>query len=101
MELWLQQLARARHDLAFAGECQHLLGFGEGNPARLVHFPIMVPNISALILEQEEVDVLVEADAISLPIGADVPVLDDLDRRDELRVDAGFFTDFANSRELG
>jgi len=80
-------LPRARHDLSFTAEGEHRLRLRDLNPTRFVYLMIVVGNVTAAVLEQEEVDAFVESNPLRLSISANVPIFDLLERSDDFRVD--------------
>src|SRR5206468_12044138 len=94
-------LDRPAHRFSLTVEGKHLGCGVQWNPARFLHLEVVIGDVPAEVLEEEEMDELVKAYPLAAPIVADVPVFDDLERGDEPSVDAGFLAYFTNRGRFG
>jgi hypothetical protein len=94
-------LAAFLHDLPLVPERQPLHSLADGSPPRLGDLVIVIRDIAGPECEEKEMDGLVKSHALTVPIRADVPVVDRLDRCDNIAVDPGLLTDFSPRRLLG
>jgi len=90
-----EQSARVRHHLSLALEDEHCLCLPKLQPSCFVDLAIMVGDVSAAVLEEKEVDSFVKAHPLRVSVGTHIPVLDLVEQRYDLRVDASLLTDLA------
>src|SRR6266496_1141542 len=87
----LRHLECHRENFPLARESEHLFRVCRGNPAGLVYFMVVIGDITAQILHQEEMHKLVNAHSLGARLCL-IPVFDLVDRADQVGLDAGLFT---------
>jgi hypothetical protein len=97
----LKEGSRLLHCFSLAFERERRFGIGERDPARLLDFVIVIGDIAAQILEEKQVHEFVKTHPSLRLVVADIPVLDDIEWGDEVRLDASFLVNFAHRRLLG